>query len=74
MSRQSFSSGEYQNTNEVRKFIARIQIDTEEYQGGTSTGWGYIDSRTLLDDYVDTEFFIEATRRNERKEKEEDYL
>ena len=41
MSRQSFSSGEYYNTNEMRKWIASIQIDTEEEVFRSSTGFGY---------------------------------
>ncbi len=46
MSRQSFSSGEYQNTNEVRKWLAKIQIDTMEAQVYSYNGFGYIEDET----------------------------
>lgn len=37
------SRGDYWNTNQVRKWIASIQIDTVDEPCGTTNGWGYVD-------------------------------
>lgn len=39
--------GDYWNTNEVRKWLDRIQIDTEEPPVGTTNGWGYVDDEII---------------------------
>lgn len=37
------SRGDYWNTNQVRKWLAGIQIDMIDEPCGTTNGWGYVD-------------------------------
>lgn len=69
--RQSFSSGEYHNTNEMRKFLDKIQtVDPDDWneQKGSTTGWGYIDADDEWALFFDTEV------RRPKKEEVEEWL
>ncbi len=39
--------GDYWNTREFQKWVAKIQIDTEDPNVGTTNGWGYVDDEII---------------------------
>lgn len=58
--------GDYWNTNEVRKWLASIQIDAEENPCSSTNGFGYVDEQD--------EFFGAVMVTKKVQEDEDDYL